>query len=114
MPSTANSNLTPSPTNGLSRDRSKIPLSGEQKFGLGDIILSLTEHGACTRGQRRAVMIRFAEEIGLPVQRLERYRRVAAAWPPEKRHPEVSWTVHEILAPYPGRSRLLDQTGNPL
>lgn len=76
------------------------------KFQLGDLIVAMTERIGYP-GLRREMMVRFAEEVGVPVQRLERYRRVAAAWPPDKRHPEVSWTVHEILVPYADRFKIL-------
>ncbi|MGW0708943.1 DUF6192 family protein [Streptomyces sp. NPDC002643] len=86
---------------------SKIRLSREQKFELGDLLLAMTERVPSGHGERHMITALFAEEIGIPIQRLERYRRVAAAWPPDKRHPEVSWTVHEILAPYPDRFKIL-------
>ncbi|WP_443055782.1 DUF6192 family protein [Streptomyces sp. NBC_00690] len=50
---------------------------------------------------------KFAEALGISPAALARYRRVAAAWPRNKRDSHTSWSVHAILAGHPDRFDLI-------
>jgi hypothetical protein len=53
------------------------------------------------------VLDRLADTIGINVHTLLGYRHVAAAWPPDKRAPEVSWSIHKALDALEDRFELI-------
>ncbi|MBT2401124.1 DUF6192 family protein [Streptomyces sp. ISL-100] len=78
------------------------------KFTLGDIALDVAPlHEAHIQGIRP--LVELAEALDIPSSTLTRYRRVAAAWPHEKRDSRASWSVHAILAGHPDRFHLIKQ-----
>jgi hypothetical protein len=55
-----------------------------------------------------AVLEEFAADVGtISVSTLRQYRDVAAAWPPARREPTVSWTVHREIRHHEDRFKLV-------
>ncbi|GGY61909.1 hypothetical protein GCM10010326_65960 [Streptomyces xanthochromogenes] len=54
----------------------------------------------------------FAEDIGAYTT-VRGYRRVASRWPKERRRPEVSHTIHKILASIPDESERFEGSAAP-
>ncbi|MEV8023031.1 DUF6192 family protein [Streptomyces sp. NPDC086554] len=76
------------------------------QFELGDLALDVEPLNA---GQvpDPSLLGKFAEAVGIQPASLARYRRVAAAWPQDKRDARTSWSVHAILAGHPDRFDLI-------
>lgn len=87
------------------RELAKSP-AGNQ-FQLGDIVLEILPMGpaggAPAQGAVRieATLAVVADAIGLPLRTAETYRWVCSRWPQRCRAPEVSFTIHRILASIP-------------
>lgn len=89
----------------VKRGRALVRTKTSVQFELGDITLEIIpkqrhdfdDHGV------QAVLRAYAEAIGLSFNTLARYRHVAIAWPEDKRNPDVSFTIHDILSAHPSR-----------
>ncbi|WP_027929171.1 DUF6192 family protein [Amycolatopsis thermoflava] len=81
------------------------------QFELGDITLDMIpkqrndfeNHGV------ESVLRAFAEAIGVSGSTLKSYRHVAIAWPADKRNPDVSFRIHDILSAHPSRYHKIDK-----
>lgn len=72
----------------------------ESKWELGDLANQVLPVGAVNRWDETSawdVLLDFAAEIGVEFHTLRSYRQVAAAWAPEERSPELSFTAHREL-----------------
>jgi hypothetical protein len=58
-------------------------------------------------------LARFAEDIGLSYATVRTYRWVSSRWPVEHRDPEVSFTVHKILAGIADVGARFEAVANP-
>ncbi|MDH6711374.1 hypothetical protein P3T27_008132 [Kitasatospora sp. MAA19] len=69
------------------------------QFRLGDLTLKMIPALGREAGNRGVFMVldRFADEIGINVHTLIEYRHQSTAWPPDKRAPGVSWSIHRSL-----------------
>ena len=81
-------------------------LDGSQ-WALGDLAIRVAGPAQTTHARDGSVarLSFFADAIGLHHEQLNRYRSVATAWPPERRVPGASWTLHRTLAPLPPEDR---------
>ncbi|GAB3365736.1 DUF6192 family protein [Amycolatopsis echigonensis] len=91
----------------VKRGRTLVRSKTNIQFELGEITLDMIpkqrngfeDHGV------EAVLRAYAAAIGLSTNTLKSYRHVAIAWPAEKRNPDVSFTIHDILSAHPSRFR---------
>ncbi|WP_129767445.1 DUF6192 family protein [Streptomyces sp. L-9-10] len=86
--------------------REMVRSASAVQFKLGDLILeAVPPHEK--QDQVFQPLEKFAEALGISPAALARYRRVAAAWPRNKRDSHTSWSVHAILAGHPDRFDLI-------
>ncbi|WP_236241787.1 DUF6192 family protein [Streptomyces sp. CC228A] len=78
------------------------------QFQLGDLTLKMvpSQRNGGNRGVF-PIMDRFADSIGINVHTLLGYRFTASHWPPEKRAPGVSWSIHRALESLNDRFELI-------
>lgn len=95
----------------VKQGREMIEEESSIHFRLGDLTLKMVE----SRGQGGVghgvfqVLDRFADEIGINVNTLLGYRHVSIAWPPDKRAPGVSWSIHQALDALPDRFDIIHE-----
>ncbi|MET9360098.1 DUF6192 family protein [Streptomyces sp. NPDC006632] len=77
------------------------------QFELGDLALDVEPLGE-GRVQEPSLLGELAKAVGMRPASLARYRRVAAAWPQDKRNTCASWSVHAILAGHPDRFDIIN------
>lgn len=95
----------------VKRGRALARTKSSVQFELGDITLDMIpkqrndfeDHGV------ESVLRAYAEAIGLSCSTLKNYRHVAIAWPEDRRNPDVSFTIHDILSAHPSRYRKIDK-----
>jgi hypothetical protein len=92
----------------VAEGRTLLQQEGNLNWRWGDLVLRVMPPGSADRG----TLVEWAEEIGwLETGRtlgtLLSLRTVALAWPPDKRLPGVSFTVHAELAAVPNRFELI-------
>jgi hypothetical protein len=81
--------------------RRLVAETGKIQWALGDLAVKVAPY--IGDGMPDQVLAKFAEEIGVGRSTLSEYRRMAVAWPPEKRVPGATWTLHRELAAEPQR-----------
>ncbi|MBF6412934.1 DUF6192 family protein [Nocardia cyriacigeorgica] len=97
----------------IKRGRTVVRAQSTTQFDLGDITLEMfakQRHGDSLGVEE--MLGEYADQIGVTKSRLLAYRHVAIAWPVDKRNPDYSFTVHEILAsvqPPATRYRLINR-----
>ncbi|MET7485093.1 DUF6192 family protein [Streptomyces sp. NPDC005538] len=72
------------------------------QFTLGDLALEIAPPHE-SHDQEFRPLDELAKALGILPTSLTGYRRVAAAWPRDKRESRTSWSVHAILAGHPDR-----------
>ncbi|MFH8292594.1 hypothetical protein [Streptomyces sp. NPDC018059] len=80
--------------------------AGAVQFTLGDLALEVAPLHESHSDELKSLSA-FAEALGISAAALARYRRVAAAWPQEKRDSRTSWSTHAIFATHPDRFNLI-------
>lgn len=94
-------------TKWVRRGRTLVRTKTNVQFELGDITLEMIpkqrndfeDHGV------QAALRAYANAIGLAYSTLKTYRHVAIAWPEERRNPDVSFRIHDVLSAHPSRYR---------
>ncbi|WP_434600180.1 DUF6192 family protein [Streptomyces sp. A5-4] len=95
----------------IKQGREMVEEESSIHFRLGDLTLKMVESrppGGVGHGVFQ-VLDRFADEIGINVNTLLGYRHVSHAWPPDKRAPGVSWSIHHALDALPDRFDIIHQ-----
>lgn len=93
----------------IRRGRELVKRESQLQFILGDLVLEVAPVDA-PLPQRERALDGIADALQMSPGTLRRYRRVAAAWPHDKRSKGASWSMHSILASHPRR---FDLIGHP-
>lgn len=80
----------------VERGRRLVSEINDHKWELGDLANEVCPSTQTTAHDDR--IAKFADEIGLPMNTLRKYRMVSAAWPLGTRVPRQTWTTHRLLA----------------
>lgn len=90
----------------VKRGKALMSQIGMNKWELGDLTIKEcpANDPSIKDGGR---LEKFADEIGISVGALRKYRTVAAAWPAGNRFPAQTWTTHMELAGQPDREQIM-------
>ncbi len=91
----------------VEKGRDLVRQEGDTKWALGDLALEAQHFHGVEAQHFRGDLLRYAEEIGIALHTLRRYRDVAVAWPPALRSAGHPWSVYKELAAAPDRVRLI-------
>lgn len=97
------------------KGRALVKAQTSTQFDLGDLTISMIpqERNGDSSSVEKALAV-YADAIGVTAHRLLQYRRVAIAWPIDKRRPEVGFAVHEILTPMTPPSKRYRMLAHPV
>lgn len=83
----------------VKQGREIVEVDSGAQFRLGDVTLKMIPYVGSHGGNRGVFIVldRYADEIGINVHTLLKYRHNSIAWPPDKRASDVSFSIHEAL-----------------
>lgn len=102
--------------------RDWVPTMSSAQWGLGDAAVEVepmrSYGGANPSGKGDLFTVSeairmIAEDVGLAYTTVRGYRWVSSRWPKERRQPDVSLTIHKVLASIPDEQERFEAVSNP-